>query len=381
MRLDRRVRRGLGAAWLVAWLAAVDAAAMETVAKHAFIIDAGTGTVLLEKDADAPVPPASLGKLMTVYLVFERLAAGRLSLDDEFLVSKKAWRKGGSKMFVQVDTRVRVEDLLRGIIVQSGNDACIVVAEGLSGSEERFAEEMNRRAEEMGLSQSHFRNATGWPDPRHVMSARDVAILSQRLIEDFPDRYRYFAEKSFTYGKIKQPNRNPLLYHDVGADGLKTGYTAASGYGLAASASRDGRRIVVVLQGMKSAGRRAAEALRLVEWAFRSFDNYLLFEKGATVEAADVWLGAASRVPLTIGRDLAVTLTKKARRGMKAKLVYTGPVPAPIAKGDSFARLVVTAPGLPAIDVPLYAGADVSRLGLFGRIGAAVRHMLWGASG
>ena len=377
-------RSSVVTAWFVLatiLLVGTTAHATETVAKYALVIDANTGTVLLEKQADVPIPPASLSKLMTAYMVLEQIKTGRLSLDDKFLVSRKAWRKGGSKMFVRVNTRVRVEDLLRGIIIQSGNDACIVVAEGLAGSEALFAQEMNKRAKEIGLTNSDFRNSTGWPNAAHLMSVRDIAVLSQRLIEEFPEYYKYFAEKSFTYSKIKQPNRNPLLYRNIGADGLKTGYIAASGYGLAASAIRNGRRVIVVLHGMKSPRVRAAEGLRLIEWAFRAFDNYVLFEKDATVDNAVVWLGAEASVPLTIGRNLEVTLPRGSRRNMKAKVVYTGPVPAPITKGAQIARLVVSAPGLKTVEVPLYAGADVQRLGAFGRVGAAIRHMLWGSSG
>ena len=221
-------------------LAARASGGIETAAKQAYIVDLQTGAVLLEKDSGTPSPPASLSKLMTIYMAFERLKSGKLSLDDQFIVSRKAWKTGGSKMFVEVDKQVRVEDLLRGMIVQSGNDACIVVAEGLSGSEVEFVDAMNRKARDIGLADSHFVNPTGWPADGHTMSPRDIAILSRRIIEDFPEYYPYFAEKSFRYNKIKQGNRNPLLYGDTGADGLKTGYTRASGYALAASAPATG---------------------------------------------------------------------------------------------------------------------------------------------
>ena len=246
-------------------LGAAPASAMETAAKQAYILDTETGAVLLEKDAATPTPPASLSKLMTIYMAFELLENGELSLDDKFVVSRKAWRMGGSKMFVEVDKQVRVEDLLRGIIVQSGNDACIVLAEGLSGSESAFADAMNRKMRELGLVDSHLVNSTGWPADSHLMSPRDLAVLAQRIIEEFPKYYPYFAEKSFRYNKIKQGNRNPLLYRDTGADGLKTGHTRAAGYGLVASAIRDGRRVVMVLTGMKSARTRAFEARRAAQ--------------------------------------------------------------------------------------------------------------------
>ncbi len=351
---------------------------METAAKQAWIVDLETGAVLLEKDGTTPTPPASLSKLMTLYMVFERLKRGKLSLDDEFVVSRKAWRKGGSKMFVRVGRKVRLEDLVRGIVVSSGNDACIVVAEGLSGSEAAFADAMNRRAREIGLTGSHFVNATGWPDEGHVMTPRDIALLSRRLIEDFPEYYPYFAEKSFRYDRIRQPNRNPLLYRDTGADGLKTGYTRASGYGLAASAIRGGRRVTMVLTGLASARERTSEARRLLDWAYAAFRNYTLFESGAAVETADVWLGEEDTVPLVAERDIRITLPRASRAGLKVKAVYEGPVPAPIVRGSRIASLVIAAPGFETVEVPLVAGADVARVGMFGRLGAAISYMLWG---
>jgi D-alanyl-D-alanine carboxypeptidase (penicillin-binding protein 5/6) len=354
---------------------------ISTPARHAFLIDAQTGTVLLQKDADVPMPPASMSKLMTVYMAFERLKSGRLSLDDKFLVSEKAWRKGGSKMFVKVKSRVSVRDLLRGIIVQSGNDACIVVAEGISGTEDAFAAAMTRRARELGLSNSNFRNSTGWPADGHAMSARDIATLSILLIREFPEYYPYFKEKSFKYNGIKQGNRNPLLYAGIGADGLKTGHTEASGYGLAASVERDGRRLVLVVNGLSSVRARSSESARLIEWGFRETHTYALFKKGDVVERADVWLGTAAEVPLVIDRDLHITLPRKARPRMIAKVVLREPVPAPIAKGTPIARLIVTTPGQPDVEVPLSAGAAVDRLGLFGRLGNAVQYLLWGSSG
>lgn len=363
------------------WLFAGSTQAIETPAKNAYIIDMNTGTVLFDKNSDVPMPPASMSKLMTVYMVFERLKDGRLSMDDKFLVSEKAWRKGGSKMFVKVNSRVRVEDLLRGIIIQSGNDACIVIAEGISGSESAFAEQMTRRAKEIGLTRSTFRNATGWPDPAHRMSARDIATLSQRIITDFPDYYAIFKEKRFTYNKIRQGNRNPLLYRETGADGLKTGHTEESGYGLAASLKRNGRRIVLVVNGLPDIRARSSESLRLAEWAFRTFETYSLFKKGAIVEQADVWLGKRPLVPLVIDRDVEITLQRAARRKMTAKIVYTGPVPAPIAKGDEIAKLVISAPDFPTLEIPLRAGAAVDRLGIIGRVGSAIQHLIWGQAG
>ena len=360
-------------------LAAPAAGGMETAAKQAYIVDLQTGAVLLDKDGNTPSPPASLSKLMTIYMVFEKLKRGELSLDDKFVVSRKAWKTGGSKMFVEVGKQVGVEDLLRGIIVQSGNDASIVLAEGLSGSEAAFVDAMNRKAREIGLGDSHFVNATGWPADNHMMSPKDVATLARRIIEEFPEYYPYFAEKSFRYNKIKQGNRNPLLYRDTGADGLKTGYTQASGYGLAASAIRNGRRIVMVLTGLPSARKRSLEARRLLGWAYQFFKNYTLFERGAVVEQADVWLGEEDTVPLVAESDIKISLPRASRRGLKVKVVYEGPVPAPIEKGVQIAKLVIAAPEFRTVEVPLAAGADISRLGMFGRLGAAIGYRVWGA--
>ena len=279
-----------------------------------------------------------------------------------------------------VDTRVSVADLLRGIIVQSGNDASIVIAEGISGSEAAFADEMNRRAREIGLADSTFLNATGWPDEGHVMSARDVATLAGLIIREFPQYYPMFAEKYFRYNGIRQGNRNPLLYKRFGADGLKTGHTEASGYALVASAERKGRRLILVVNGLDSARARSSEAARLLEWGFRETHTYRLFKKGDVVERADVWLGTEPTVPLVIERDLNLTLPRKLRRKMVAKVVYISPIPAPLLKGTPVARLVVTAPGRDPVEVPLVAGAAVERLGLIGRLGAAFSYLLWGGS-
>ena len=351
---------------------------METPARHALLIDVQTGTVLLEKNADAPMPPASMSKLMTIYMVFERLKAGSLSLDDKFLVSEKAWRKGGSKMFVKVNSRVAVRDLLRGIIVQSGNDACIVIAEGISGSESAFADAMTQRATELGLENSAFRNSTGWPEDGHYMSARDIAKLSLLLIREFPEHYKIFSEKTYKYNGIKQGNRNPLLYRGFDADGLKTGHTEASGYGLVASVLRKERRLILVVNGLSSVRARSSESARLMEWGFRETGTYALFKKGEMVTRADVWLGTQPRVALLIDRDFHITLPRKVRRRMKVKVVVREPVPAPIQKGTPIARLVVAAPGQKDVEAALIAGSDIERLGLLSRLSKSVQYLLWG---
>jgi D-alanyl-D-alanine carboxypeptidase (penicillin-binding protein 5/6) len=378
--MGRRYLMVLGAALLLSGAGLGAAWGIETTAPNAFLIDADTGVVLLDKNADALMPPASMSKIMTVYMILERLRDGRLSLDDTFPVSEKAWRKGGSKMFVELGGRITVEDLLRGIIVQSGNDACIVVAEGLSGSEERFAEEMTAKAREIGLENSTFKNATGWPDEGHVMTARDLATLAALTIERFPEFYHFYSELDFTYSDIKQGNRNPLLYRDMGADGLKTGHTKASGYGLTSSVPRNGRRLILVVNGLDSAKARSNESERLLEWGFREFDNYALFRAGEMVDVARVWLGEAADVPLVIETDLILTLPRTSRPDMRVSITYEGPIPAPIEKGDRIATLVVSATDAETLKIPLVAGASVDQLGSFGRMSAAFEHLVWGTN-
>jgi len=356
------------------------ALALETPAKQVLLIDFDTGAILFEKNADELMPPASMSKLMTVTMIMERLKDGSLKMEDTFPVSEKAWRKGGSKMFVEVNKRVAVQDLLRGIIIQSGNDACIVVAEALGGSEEAFAQSMTERAREIGLEKSTFRNATGWPDPNHRMTARDLATLAKYIIKSFPQYYGIFSEKSFTFSKIKQGNRNPLLYSNTGADGLKTGHTEESGYGLTGSAKRGERRLIIVVNGLNSAKQRGRESERILEWGFREFDNYALFKKDQEVAKARVWLGAKDLVPLMVDEDLTVTMSRKNRRSMQVKLVYNEPVPAPIIKGTPIARLVISAPEMDNIEVPLLAAENVERPGLFKRVTSAIKYVLFGAS-
>ncbi|HYN38839.1 MAG TPA: D-alanyl-D-alanine carboxypeptidase family protein, partial [Rhodospirillales bacterium] len=294
------------------------AAAIETLAREAILVDMNTGAVLFEKNADQPMPPASMSKIMTAYLLFTKLRDGKIKLDDTLPVSENAWRKGGcvsdgSTMCLKLDERAKVEDLIRGIIVQSGNDACIVIAEGISGSEEAYVAEMNKLAKQIGLKGSVFRNTTGLPDPGHVMTARDLTVLSERLITDFPQYYDYYSEKSFTYNGIKQGNRNPLLYKNIGADGLKTGHTKEAGYGLTASAKQGDRRLVLVVTGLPSMSARAEESLRLMDYGFRAFENVTLVKAGETVDTAQVWLGKEDTVPLQAAKDIVVTVPRQSR--------------------------------------------------------------------
>ena len=352
----------------------------ETDAKAAFLVDLETDQILFEKNADRLIPPASMSKLMTAYMVLEQLKDGRLKMDDTLPISAKAWKKGGSKMFVEVGKRARIDDLLRGIIVLSGNDACIVVAEGLAGSEENFARDMTEKGKEIGLTSSTFMNASGWPHPEHRMTARDLATLARRLIEDFPEYYDMFAERDFEYSGIRQPNRNLLLGRVPGVDGLKTGHTEEAGYGLVASAIRDERRLISVAVGLASAQARALENERLLEYGFRRFRNYALMTKGQEVEHASIWLGSAPTVPLIVDRDVKISMSERARRELKVKLLYDSPIPAPVAIDDKLGIIRIEVPGLETADVPVFAGANVEKADFVGRVTGALEYLIFGPS-
>jgi D-alanyl-D-alanine carboxypeptidase (penicillin-binding protein 5/6) len=359
-------------------------ASMDINAREYVLIDFQTGAVLGAKNADKPMPPSSMSKLMTAYMAFDALKTGRISLDDELTVSRNAWQlggaaSGGSTMFLNPGTRVKVEDLLRGMIVQSGNDACIVLAEALAGSEEAFAEQMNAKAKELGMTNSHFMNATGLPHDEHYMAPRDLGILARKIITDFPEYYSLYSETSFTYNNITQGNRNPLLYRvGSGADGLKTGHTAIAGYGLTASAIRNGRRLILVANGMDTMKDRDEETAKLMDWGFREFTNRSLFAAGEVVTDAEVWLGDTGSVNLVIPRDVLVTVPRAASQSLEVKVVYQGPIPAPIAKGAEIAKVVITGKDLEPIEVPLQAAADVGRLGYVGRLKAAASYIVFG---
>ena len=350
---------------------------VDTAARWAYIEDFDTGVSLLDKRADEEMPPSSMTKLMTMYIVYDRLKQGRLKLNDELPVTEKAWRTQGSKMFVQIGSTVKVEDLIRGVIVQSGNDAAIVLAEAIAGSEEQFAEQMNAKAKELGLSHSFFKNCTGWPDPEQHMSCRDIVTLAAQIIRDFPEYYHYDAEKSFRYNGIDQGNRNPMVQKGT-ADGLKTGHTEAGGFGLVASSKRNGRRVMLVLNGMTSMHERAEEAERLMDWAFFNFEDVTLFSAGDVIERVPVWLGTERFVPLVAGRDVVVTMPRNWRQKASVKLGYDVPLAAPVARGDTLGRLMVTGDGVPNLNVPLLAAADVPRLGLPGRAMAVLAKYVTG---
>ena len=355
----RSLRHLLAAASAVAVMAS-QAAAFDTSARAAFVLDYTTGTVLMAKNADEALPPASMSKLMTLYMAFEAIHDGRLTLDERLPVSEHAMSYGGSTMFLNTTDRVAVEDLLRGIIVLSGNDACAVIAEALSpnGTEAGFAELMTRRAQQLGMTNSTFENASGWPAPNHRMSVRDLTLLATRIIEDFPEFYPIFSERRFEFdGRAPSNvnNRNPLLRLDIGADGLKTGHTQEAGYGLVGSAEQDGRRVIFTISGLDSERARAEEAESIVNWAFRQFAERTLVEQGTAVAQAEVWLGAEDSVGLVAEEDVTLLVPVTPGTMLEAEVVYTGPLKAPISAGQQLAELIIRPEGLPEHRVPLFA--------------------------
>ncbi len=362
---------------------AVSAQAIETKAKNLILIDYETGQTLTAKDAQRMIPPASMSKLMTIYMVFEKIKDGSLSLDDTFTVSENAWRKGGaasgsSTMFLSIGEKVRVEDLIKGIIIQSGNDACIVAAENLAGSEEDFAEEMNKKARALGLNNSSFVNATGWPHPDQRMSVEDLAKLARRLISEFPEYYHIFSEKNFTHNNIKQGNRNPLLYSMPYADGLKTGHTEEAGFCLVGSAKKDNRRLISVMSGLKSNKERSEEAEKIMNWGFREFDNYTMLTEGQKIADIPVWFGKDNTVGLVVGEKVRNTLQKSKINKVKMTAIYDKPVQAPIKKGDRLGVIKIEIPGQPQAEIPLLADKDVEKLGFFGKVAENFRYLLFG---
>ena len=360
---------GLAAALLIS----TTAVALDTSARAALMVDHNTGTVLLSKDAQTPLPPASMSKLMTLYMLFEALDDGRLSLDDTFRVSTKAWQMGGSKMFLREGQDVRIEDLIRGVIVQSGNDACVVIAEGLAGSEAAFADRMTKRARELGMLDSMFANSTGWPHPDHRMSAEDLVRVATLLIERFPQYYPYFAETTFTWDSIEQDNRNPLLGLDIGADGLKTGHTEEAGYGLVGSAERDGRRVTFMVTGLDTTRARLVETERLVNWAFREFATKEVFAPGTPLATARVWMGAERSVDLVAEEGITAILPWADRDSIEAWVEYSGPIEAPILAGQNVAELVLLVPEVGETRYPLSAASDVPRGGFVTKLEASAR--------
>ncbi len=341
-------------------------ATIDTKAKQAVLLDYETGDILFQKNAHERMPTSSMSKVMTMYQVFEALRDGSLSLDDELPVSEKAWRKGGSKMFVEVGKTVKVEDLIRGVIVQSGNDATIVLAEHLAGTEDLFADMLNRKAEQLGMENSHFANASGWPDPNHYSTAYDLAVMARSLIQEFPEYYSYYSEKEFTYNDIKQPNRNPLLYvSGLGADGIKTGHTEAAGYGLIGSGEQKGRRVVMVVNGLNSNRERADEGKRLLAWGLHGFENMNLLSQGEVISEAKVLFGKYAYVDMAVKEPVRVSINRDDLKGIKASIEYEHPLEAPIQKGQPVGRMVLEIPDREKQVVSLVAASDIPRVGMF----------------
>jgi len=364
---------------------------INTTAKYAVLIDYDTGRILLNKNSNISMAPASMSKLMTIYMTFEAIKQERISLDTILVVSEKAWRKkdkkngkelspSGSSMFLEPLTKVTVEDLLRGIIVQSGNDACIVIAEALNGSEEAFAKTMNEKAIELGLKDSYFTNSTGWPDKKHLMSSLDLAKLANKLYQDFPEYMHYFAEKKFSYNGIAQSNRNPVLYQDIGADGLKTGYTKSSGHGVVASAIQNGRRLILVLNGIEGKKLRSIEAERVLSWGFREFKNSVLYEKNEIVDSANIWLGNRPTVPLIVKEKITLTLSKaNINNDLKAIVKYIAPLQPPLSTDKAVAKLLIkNNKGELVSDHKLYPEYNINKAGPIGRLFGTLSYLIWG---
>ena len=359
-----------------ATLLALPAQAFDTRATAAWVFDETTQTVLLAKNADQPLPPASMSKLMTLNMLFEALQDGRVTMDTTFAVSTKARSMGGSTMFLNEQDRPTVRDLIYGIIINSGNDACVVVAEGLAGTEEAFAAQMTERAKTLGMTQSTFANASGWPDPNHRMSMHDLGIIARRLIEEFPEEYTIFKETEFNYANRSEANRfnrNPLLKLNIGADGLKTGHTREAGYGLVGSAVQGNRRVIFVITGLESDTARAEEAERIVNWAFRQFVLKTVAKAGLRVAEAPVWMGRDSTVGLVPAKDVVLLIPASVQDGISAEVSFTGPLAAPLIAGQPVAELIVHVPDLPDARIPLVTEAAVNRAGFVGRLSTAAQ--------
>ncbi|MBL4726555.1 MAG: D-alanyl-D-alanine carboxypeptidase [Rhizobiaceae bacterium] len=362
---------------------AIQAQIYSTKAEQALLLDSDTGTILFAKNIEQEIPPASLAKLMTMEVVFEALKSGGLSLTDTFFVSENAWRKGGtssggSTMFAKLNSEIALEDLIRGVIIQSGNDACIVIAEGMAGSEEAFASLMNEHARKLGMTDTIFRNSTGLPDPDQHVSIRDLAKLTRHIISEYPQYYRYYGEREFTWNNINQRNRNPLLAMNIGADGMKTGYTEASGYAIVGSAIRDGQRLITVMSGMKSKRQRSEEARKILDWGFRAFEKIELFADGEVIGFANVYGGETSGVGVSSKGPLSIYLPIGNRDRLKARISYEGPLMPPVEQGQKIATLKVWVGDTLSQETPLYASETVEKGGLQRQATDAIKELLFG---
>lgn len=343
-------------------------------AKQAVLIDLTTGTTLYEKSADERMPTSSLSKLMTMYVVFEALRDGKLNKSDMVKVSEYAWRQEGSRMFLNVGDSVLVENLIRGVIIQSGNDASVALAEAVAGSEPDFAQRMNEKAAKLGMKNSHFMNATGLPHPEHYSTAHDLALLASALIHDFSEHYHYYSEKEFTFNNIKQGNRNPLLYRSMGVDGLKTGHTDAGGYGLIASANRDGRRLLMVINGLKNMQERADESAGLIEWGYREYGIAMPVKAQEKLADIPVWLGKEKVIAAVAASDVKLTLPRAKMAQVSRRVEPVAKIEAPVQTGQVLGQIIVSIPGQPDQSVPLLAAQAVERLGFFACLVAKIHH-------
>ena len=354
---------------------------LSTSAEQAILYDVETETVIFEKNADDLMSPSSMSKLMTVYYIFKKISDGEIKLSDKFTVSKKAWKKGGSRMFLNVGSQISIDELLRGIIVQSGNDACITIAEGFSGSEENFASELNSLALDIGLTNSNFTNATGWPDPEHLMTSRDIMKLSVRTIEDFPELYKIYSEKEYTFNKIRQVNRNPLLFSDEYTDGLKTGHTSLGGYGLAASSIRNDRRIILVINGLKNNKQRKIESKKLMDAGFYQFENLEILKKDVIFDKLKVWNGKKNNVGIFSPTDLAITVPRLTKKNIKSYIRYNSPIIAPIYKNQEIAELIVKDKKQNVIEkYSLLSNEDIDESNFIARVYFKLKYLIFGES-
>lgn len=354
---------------------------LDTIAKQAILYDYETKTIIFEKNSEELMSPSSMSKIMTIYYVFKKIKDGDLKLTDKFKVSKKAWKKGGSKMFVNVNTMVSVEDLIRGIIVQSGNDACIAIAEGISGSEALFAEELNLLAKEIGMMNSSFSNSTGWPDPDHLTTIQDLLTLTVRTIEDFPELYYYYAEKEFTYSGIRQLNRNPLLFNEINADGLKTGHTSLGGYGLVASVLKNNRRLILILNGLKRNKDRSDESERLIKVGFNQYKVIDLYDKNQIITNLQVWGGKKKNVDVYSKESVNLTVPNRIKKELVFTIKHYKPLLAPIEKDQKVADLIVKNKNAEIIKkFELYSKNEIKKMSFFSKVYNNLKFLLLGDS-
>ena len=354
--------------------------ALETIAKQAMLYDLDTRSVIFKKNSDQLVSPSSMSKIMTIYYAFKKISDGELSLEDEFTVSRKAWKKGGSKMFVKINDKVKVEDLIRGIIVQSGNDACIVLAEGMSGSESLFSEELTELGKEIGLKNSFFTNSTGWPDPQHLMTVEDLLTLSIRTIKDFPNFLHYYSEKEFTYNGIKQLNRNPLLFTDLKSDGLKTGHTSLGGYGLVATVKKKNRRLILVLNGLNSSKDRAKEAERLIKIGLNQYENIKVTDANKKLKTLNVWGGDKKNIDIFSKEEISITVPKRIKKQISFFIKYQSPILPQISVDKPIGVFLIKKNKEILKKYDLFTNQEVRKINFFQKIAQNFKFLLFGES-